>query len=83
MNSNRPTRKVITGSRLFKENTGDIKLHKMLDEIDIERIHQVFLKEESGELDIDQLKKVLSSVTKTTFDQKLFEVIFLRMNMKR
>ncbi|XP_022918540.2 WD repeat-containing protein on Y chromosome [Onthophagus taurus] len=58
-------------------------LHKLLDENHLVRIHKFFLREESGQLDINQLKQVLHDVAKLDFDPDKFEVVFRKINIKR
>lgn len=69
-------------SKIFKELIGELELHKLLDEFDIQKVRNSFLKEETGEMNIDQLQKLLTEITRTIFVQKYFQLVFLRMNSR-
>lgn len=69
-------------SKLFKEHIGEPELHKLLDEYDIEKVKATFEKEEDGQLNSEQLQKVLMDTTRTVFDPTFFLTTFQKMNVR-
>lgn len=58
-------------------------LHLILEEHHLLAIHKAFLEEESGQFDQKQLEMLLFDIAHLRFDQKNFEIMFLKMNTKR
>lgn len=69
-------------SKFFKEHVGSPDLHKILDEYDIEKIKGSFDKEERNELNLEQLQKLLTEVTRHIFDTTPFTLMFMQMNSR-
>lgn len=66
--------------KLLKEHFGEPELHKILDEFDIQKVRNAFLKEENGEMNMEQLQKLLTEVSRTVFDTAFFQLMFRKMN---
>lgn len=82
METQKQPSKVRRASRLFREHIGDPQLHKLLDEYDIEKVKNAFNKEESGEMSIEQIQKLLTDITRTIFDPSVFQMVFFKMNAR-
>ena len=59
------------------------QLHQLLDENHLQKIHVAFMNEETGQFDQQQLALLLSAVAKLEFDEEKFEILFLKINIKR
>ena len=58
-------------------------LHQLLDEIHMKKIHNAFVEQETGVFDQRQLADLLYDIAKLEFDEEKFEILFLRINIKR